>query len=861
MLEGCGFQLLQVIDMRNINSATLVLAFMLCGLTSAQEFSQDVAMISFDDSGRMLATSRDLLERLVVANSQSPPSDIFIAAHGWNNSFSDARRSYRQMMSIMQSVADQHQLLKGDYRSLAIGISWPSKAWDEDADADGETSDQDVLTLYRVLPPSKGGDHYEQDVQQMLRLLASKPHELTVDDYQIAEQILRKYRLDADDDDAELFRFSEARTDSSDGNDTDDADGGLFGNRPSIRDMLRVFTYWQMKARAGTVGKSDFRSLLLNRLLQEFPQSRVHLIGHSFGCKVVLASVGSSVPPVRKVDSLCLIQGAVSFQAMSPHGGYGSASARVDGPIVATFSTHDSALGLPYELASRLAGHVAENDEDVSKFSALGRVGADRTDQLRIVGSEKDDPYGFEAEIYSANGQSHILGHSRFFNSGVARLIWSTVLATRSFPAADADDGIASCGCAELGDFDFVDEEESRLPRMIDRELLEPRLIPPDDSDDGELKVFFGNLHAHTRLSDGKGTAEEAFDHARTQAKMDFLALTEHNHTSMHANAIGHRPELYTGPGSAALIPTADRLTENGTFVCLFGQEFSSIGKGNHFNVFDIKEVIDDGEVPNGEFDKFFNAWLPSNSTPSDQVVIQMNHPWSNSPNSKEYGRDDFDSFDQWRDKVDPIAQMIEVINGPSHANTIGTRPSTINSSEFRRYIKMGFHLAPTANQDNHHETWGTITDARTAIITDELSKPKLLTAMQNRHVYASLDRNLSLIATVQGELIGSILDQDVDDGEELDLEISLRDGNESRDTYWVEVFADKVSGKNASSSVDLVATYGPLRVDDNIDNVVTFELPGLQYDGWDFIYFKIQQGPADDTQRQAYMAPVWFKK
>ena len=39
------------------------------------------------------------------------------------------------------------------------------------------------------------------------------------------------------------------------------------------------------------------------------------------------------------------------------------------------------------------------------------------------------------------------------------------------------------------------------------------------------LNVYFGNLHSHTAYSDGTGTPREAYDHARTQGRIDFLAI------------------------------------------------------------------------------------------------------------------------------------------------------------------------------------------------------------------------------------------------------------------------------------------------------------------------------------------------
>ena len=57
---------------------------------------------------------------------------------------------------------------------------------------------------------------------------------------------------------------------------------------------------------------------------------------------------------------------------------------------------------------------------------------------------------------------------------------------------------------------------------------------------------------------------------------------------------IATQPDLYTGPRTDALMPSAARHTQNGTFVAIYGQEYSTISSGNHVNVFDVPNA-DDG--------------------------------------------------------------------------------------------------------------------------------------------------------------------------------------------------------------------------------------------------------------------------
>src|SRR5215510_12004131 len=80
-------------------------------------------------------------------------------------------------------------------------------------------------------------------------------------------------------------------------------------------------------------------------------------------------------------------------------------------------------------------------------------------------------------------------------------------------------------------------------------------------------KVFFGNLHSHTSFSDGLGTPGEAYLRARDVAKLDFMAITEHNHIeALGSDGIGiaKTPSLYEGPGANSLIAIANSMTANG---------------------------------------------------------------------------------------------------------------------------------------------------------------------------------------------------------------------------------------------------------------------------------------------------------
>lgn len=375
----------------------------------------------------------------------------------------------------------------------------------------------------------------------------------------------------------------------------------------------------------------------------------------------------------------------------------------------------------------------------------------------------------------------------------------------------------------------------------------------------GEDRVFFGNLHSHTSYSDGSGTPEEAYQHARHVARLDFLAITEHNHRSAENSAgdrrdgilIATNPRLYKGPGTDALIPAAQRWTAPGAFVALYGQEFSSIGKGNHVNVFDVGEVISSG---NGDFSDLLTTWLEDNRDSSGQrALVQLNHPKLLNDDSIEYGRDDFDSDADWITSLDRDAQLIEVLNGPAMTRGTGNRAAEVMEKDYLYYLNLGFHLAPTANQDNHYFTWGTATDARTAVIADELTKPKLISALKARHVYATEDKNLHVIFKVNGRLCGDIITPPAAN-QELDITYSIRDDDESEVGYEISVFSD-VPGGAVARSIETI------QVRSNQQGECTGRIEDIRFTGdGQYIFFKIVQGDEDGIEDRTWTAPIWFE-
>lgn len=361
--------------------------------------------------------------------------------------------------------------------------------------------------------------------------------------------------------------------------------------------------------------------------------------------------------------------------------------------------------------------------------------------------------------------------------------------------------------------------------------------------------MYFGNLHSHTSYSDGTGTPAEAYEYARDVAGLDFLAITEHNHLIGGDKATPEqRARLYAGTDETALVPTAKRMTENGKFVALFGQEFSTMSKGNHVNVFDIADVID---VPSGEFNTLIDWLLKHPDSTGKPPVFQLNHPALGGPpnkqiGKKEYGRDDFGNDEGWLNHIGGVATLIELLNGEPPEKLEGLRSPQIMEEFFFRYLQLGFCVAPTGDQDNHRPNWGSATESRTGIIAPSLTTKDLLDAMRARHVYATEDKNLKIVFRVNGQLCGGIFPSPPG---ALSVDYLIADENEPDAEYTIDVFSGTVGGP-LPRVIKSIAGKG---------NVAAGSIDGLRLDqDRQYLFFRITQ--AGEPPDRAWTAPVWVK-
>jgi pimeloyl-ACP methyl ester carboxylesterase len=219
--------------------------------------------------------------------------------------------------------------------------------------------------------------------------------------------------------------------------------GSFFsGIRSGAVNALNLITYYKMKARAGTVGRKGLAPVL-REVKEEVPGIKIHLVGHSFGGRLVAATAlgESRTATVLPVDSMTLLQAAFSHNAFardwegSRDGYYRDVydESRIVGPTLVTYTSNDKANRLAYPLASRLARQVAAAFGDANdKFGAIGANGAQNTPEA-VAGSllSRDSSYDFDAGVvYNLEGSDYIDDHMDVAGREIANAIVAAVNAT-----------------------------------------------------------------------------------------------------------------------------------------------------------------------------------------------------------------------------------------------------------------------------------------------------------------------------------------------------------------------------------------------------------------------------------------------
>ncbi|MEU9254715.1 serine-threonine protein kinase [Streptomyces sp. NPDC048270] len=378
------------------------------------------AELTFDSEG-------DVDRGSLAAVARIDATDLLVFAHGWNSDRSTATRLYERFFAPFPGLAGP------GVRLGYVGVVWPSMRFSDEPIPDfedrgvlaepgsgtaldpatrralgefwpGRTAELDrVAELLEERPESESAfiefgalvrELAGVDVVDVIDGMDTADTEDTVDTADMADAA---EGADAPaavtaapvpavfaEDVLEVCRaLTEALAETGARTGRDLSLGG--GLRPlwnGAKELLRQATYYKMKKRAGVVGERGLGPVLAE-LGRQRPGLRIHLIGHSFGARLVSFSLRAVPDGARHIGSLTLLQGAFSHYVFSdrlPHdrnrgGALGGLHRKIRGPVVACHSPHDTSLRVFYPLASRMAGDSAGALGLDERWGAIGHDG------------------------------------------------------------------------------------------------------------------------------------------------------------------------------------------------------------------------------------------------------------------------------------------------------------------------------------------------------------------------------------------------------------------------------------------------------------------------------------------------------
>ena len=377
----------------------------------------DYWQLRFDEGGAIASGGEDVAT-LVAQIRDSGTQDLFVMSHGWGNSEAMADQLYTGMFGLIHNSPE----VPANARYLAV--YWPS-LWFPDPP---EESQRELTRRRDAAPPPPGqadaavsghaiakslADGFSgadrDDVKRMGALVDAGLKGVEVgESHAVQQERLDEFHAllgkvfattpageattEEDSGEAVLFTTDDPRDaygklSSVMGSAPPESDvqgiGDFFGKVwNGAKDALRVGSYFQMKGRAGDIGRSGLGSFLV-ALQAAAPTVRVHLIGHSFGARLVAFSLaGIASPEQSPVSSLTLVQGAFSHWSFSDgssdlgiHGALSGFQDRVKGPLCATFTSADWAVGNWYPKASFLAQQDNQDSEGASRWGGMGADG------------------------------------------------------------------------------------------------------------------------------------------------------------------------------------------------------------------------------------------------------------------------------------------------------------------------------------------------------------------------------------------------------------------------------------------------------------------------------------------------------
>jgi hypothetical protein len=250
-----------------------------------------------------------------------------------------------------------------------------------------------------------------------------------------------------------------------------------------------------------------------------------------------------------------------------------------------------------------------------------------------------------------------------------------------------------------------------------------------------QYQVYFGHVHNHSNVSDGKGSPERAYSDAQHVAGLDFFGLSD------HAERMNTREW-------EKIKSVANARNQEGVFVTFWGFEWSHHFHG-HVTVIQTEDYTSARKARTNSFAELLE-WVSARD-----AVAFFNHP----------GRQDKTGAEFSHFSLPPSPRFVGIdlfnkIDGfEQYYYNDGYRRNDCNKGYYDEALSAGWRVGAAGSDDNHQGTWGSRTDFRLAVLASAKSRSAITEAMVARRFYATLDKNLTLSFEICGRQMGSAVE------------------------------------------------------------------------------------------------------
>jgi len=358
-----------------------------------------------------------------------------------------------------------------------------------------------------------------------------------------------------------------------------------------------------------------------------------------------------------------------------------------------------------------------------------------------------------------------------------------------------------------------------------------------------QKRLFWGDIHGHSELSDGACSIDFYYTYAKEMAHFDFSALTDHGHQGPHPFFEGI---LTLSDWDWKLIrKKANEYYKPGEFVTFSGYEWTgkrdgkSIEEDGDRNVYYLYDTALLYKRNNPDSITALNLW---DKLKNENVIIIPHHPAHGQPG--EYGMGtDWKSYNLSKEPVVEIYSM----HGSSECRKSSRSLIAENGTGYvQNAWAKGYKLGVVAGSDSHTRPDSPVINNNyptlqyppglTAIYARELSRISIMQAIRERHCYGTTGERIILEFTVNGYRMGD--------------EFSLSSSREERKIKISVVGTDKISKIEIIRNNIEIYVYHGSKLEENITFIDRENLARpLNY-----YYTKIIQ--EDDAM--AWTSPVW---